>query len=311
MAITETRSLPPQFVEDLGRDYATQLTGLTALPLDTTKFQPMVAGQDQATKDAYSLATTQGTGIGAYAPYLTAAGQYQTGTGTFAGLPTNMMGSQDYLQAQGALSGPTAYQQFMSPYQQDVIDASLSEYDKQAQTGLGNIGLMAAKSGNLGGGREGVMRSEFMADSNAKRALLESQLRQAGFAQAQAQANQAFNQQGQLFTGAQNLGADQQRMATLVPSLYGSDISTLGQAGRGQQLYEQSVLDQQREANRLAAYEPYERLGYMGAGMGNVMGGAMGQYTSQVTPNQSPLQQALGIASLGLGAYQAFKPRTG
>jgi hypothetical protein len=41
------------------------------------------------------------------------------------------------------------------------------------------------------------------------------------------------------------------------------------------------------------------------------MGGAMGQYQSQVTPNQSPLQQALGIASLGLGAYQAFKPRTG
>ena len=58
MAITETRSLPPQFVEDLGKDYATQLTGLTALPLDTTKFQPMVAGQDQATKDAYSLAVS-------------------------------------------------------------------------------------------------------------------------------------------------------------------------------------------------------------------------------------------------------------
>ena len=88
--------------------------------------------------------------------------------------------------------------------------------------------------------------------------------------------------------------------------LQGSDISTLGQAGRGQQLFEQSILDQQREANRMAAYEPYERLGYMGAGMGNVMGGAMGQYTSQVTPNQSPLQQALGIASLGLGAYKAF-----
>jgi hypothetical protein len=97
-------------------------------------------------------------------------------------------------------------------------------------------------------------------------------------------------------------------MATLVPGLQGSDISTLGQAGRGQQLFEQSVLDQQREANRMAAYEPYERLGYLGAGMGNVMGGGMGQYTSTVTPNQSPLQQALGIASLGLGAYKAFKP---
>ena len=103
--------------------------------------------------------------------------------------------------------------------------------------------------------------------------------------------------------GANTLGADQQRMASLVPQLYGQDIQTLGSAGANQQAQEQSILDQQREANRLAAYEPYERLGYMGAGMGNVMGGAMGQYQSQVTPNQSPLQQALGIASLGVGAY--------
>ena len=297
MAITETRSLPPQFVEDLGRDYATQLTGLTSQALDTTKFQPMVAGQDQATKDAYTLATTQGTGIGAYAPYLTQAGQYQTGTGTFAGQPTNMMGAQD-------LVGPDAYKPFMSPYQQDVIDATMDQFDKQAAAGITNSGLGAAKSGNLGGGREGVMRAQYQNQSDMNRDLLLAQLIQQGFGQAQDAANQAFTQ-------TQQLGADQQRMATLVPSLYGSDISTLGQAGRGQQLYEQSILDQQREANRLAAYEPYERLGYMGAGMGNVMGGAMGQYTSQVTPNQSPLQQALGIASLGLGAYKAFKPNTG
>ena len=292
MAITETRSLPPQFVEDLGKDYATQLTGLTSQPLDTTKFQPMVAGQDQATKDAYTLATQQGTGIGAYAPYLTQAGAYQTGTGTYAGIPTNMMGAQD-------LTGPDAYKSFMSPYQQDVIDATMAEYDKQAQAGITGIGLNAAKSGNLGGGREGVMRAQYQNQSDMNRAMLNAKLLQEGFGNAQQAAQTAFTQ-------SQQLGADQQRMATLVPSLYGSDISTLGQAGRGQQLYEQSVLDQPREANRMAAYEPYERLGYFGAGMGNVMGGAMGQYTSQVTPNQSPLQQALGIASLGLGAYKAF-----
>ena len=279
MAITETRSLPPQFVEDLGKDYATQLTGLTSQPLDTTKFQPMVAGQDQATRDAYIQATTQGQGIGAYAPYLTQAGQYGT--------------------AAAGMSGPQAYQQFMSPYQQDVIDASLAKFDQQAAAGITGIGQQAAKSGNLGGGREGVMRSQYQSESDMNRALLEAQLLQQGFGQAQSAADRAFTQQ-------QQLGADQQRLAQLVPQLQGSDISTLGQAGRDQQLYQQSVLDQQREANRLAAYEPYERLGYMGAGMGKVMGGAMGQYTSQVTPNQSPLQQALGIASLGLGAYKAF-----
>ena len=321
MAITETRSLPPQFVEDLGKDYATQLTGLTSLPLDTTKFQPMVAGQDQAQTDAYTMATTQGQGIGAYSPYLQQAGNFQTGTGTFAGSPTNMMGAQDYLgaaqaqsTAQGALSGPNAYQQFMSPYQQDVIDASMTEFDKQSQKGMTGIGQMAAQSGNLGGGREGVMRSEYQSDSDMKRAQLQAQLLNQGFNQAQGQANTAFGQQGQLFgnqqnlmAGANTLGADQQRMASLVPNLYGSDISTLQGAGQNQQLQEQNILDQQREANRLAAYEPYERLGYMGAGMGNVMGGAMGQYQSQVTPNQSPLQQAMGIASLGYGAYKGFK----
>ena len=269
MAIEQVQNLPQQYVTDLGVDYGKQLAGLTSIPLDTSRFAPEVAGQDQLQKDASALAAS---GVGAYQPYLT---------------------------AQESLTGPQAYQSFMSPYQQDVIDATLSEYDKQAQAGITNIGLGAAQSGNLGGGREGVMRAQYQNQSDMNRALLQSQMLQQGFGQAQQAANQAFTQ-------TQQLGADQQRMATLLPQLQGSDISTLGQAGRDQQLYEQSVLDQPREANRLAAYEPYERLGYMGAGMGNVMGGAMGQYTSQVTPNQSPLQQALGIASLGLGAYKAL-----
>ena len=292
MAIEQTQTLPPQFVSDLGKDYATQMIGLTSQPLDTTKFQPSVAVQDQAQKDAYTMATTQGQGIGAYAPYLTAAGQYQTGTGTYAGIPASMMGAQD-------LTGPQAYQQFMSPYQQQVIDATLQSFDKKAAGDLSQMGLMAAQSGNLGGGREGVMRSEYQTQSNLDRAALEAQLRQQNFQQAQQGAQTAFGQM-------QQLGADQQRMAQLMPQLRGQDISSLGQAGASQQAYQQAVLDQQREANRMAAYEPYERLGYFGTGIGGLFGSAMGQYQSQVTPNQSPLQQALGIASMGLGAYKAL-----
>ena len=293
MAITESRALPPQFVEDLGKDYATQLTGLTSQALDTTKFQPSVAAQDQAQKDAYTMATTAGQGIGAYAPYLTAAGQYQTGTGTYAGIPASMMGAQD-------LTGPQAYQQFMSPYQQQVIDATLQSFDKQRGKDLSQMGLMAAQSGNLGGGREGVMRSEYQTQSNLDRAALEAQLRQQNFMQAQQGAQTAFGQM-------QQLGADQQRMAQLMPQLRGQDIQSLGHAGASQQAYQQPQLDQQRDANRMAAYEPYERLGYFGTGIGGLFGSAMGQYQSQVTPNQSPLQQALGIASMGLGAYKALK----
>ena len=91
------------------------------------------------------------------------------------------MGAQDYLQQQGTMSGPNAYQQFMSPYQQDVIDASMAEFDKQSAKGITGIGQMAAQSGNLGGGREGVMRSEYQSDSDMKRAQLQAQLLQSGF----------------------------------------------------------------------------------------------------------------------------------
>ena len=278
MAVSTTQNLPQQYVTDLGVDYGKQLAGLTSIPLDTDRLAPQVAAQDAAQTQAYNLA---GSGVGAYEPYLTQAGAYD--------------------QAAAGYSGPQGYESFQSPYQQDIIDASLNKFDQQAATGFNNIGLNAAMSGNLGGGREGVMKGQYQADSDMNRALLESGMLQSGFNQANTNANTAFNQQGSLFAGSQNLGADQQRMASLVPSLYGSDVATLNQAGTNQQLQAQNILDQQREANRMAAYEPYERLGYMGAGMGNVMGGAMGQYQTQVSPNKSPLETAIGIASLGYG----------
>ncbi len=260
MAVTQTQMLPPQYVEDLQRDLGTQLTALTAAPLDTSRFAPQVAGQDQAQADAYTMATTQGQGIGAFSPYITQAGAY---------------------------SGPTAYQSFMSPYQQDVIDATLAEYDTQAAQGLQGIAEQAAMSGNLGGGREGVMRAQYQNKSDMNRALLQSGLLQQGFTQANQLANQAFGQQ--------------QALAQQVPQLYGADISTLRSAGAGQQAQAQAVLDAQREANRLSAYEPYERLGYLGSGIAQIASGAPGQYQSMVQPNPTPLQTALGIATVGGG----------
>ena len=178
MAVQQTQALPPQYVEDLQRDLGTQLTALTAAPLATDKFAPKVAGQDQAQLDAYKMATTQGQGIGAFQPYITQAGAYDT--------------------AAAGLSGAGAYSPFMSPYQQDVIDATLAEYDTQAAQGLAGIGQQAAMSGNLGGGREGVMRAQYQNKSDMNRALLQSGLLQQGFTQANQLANQAFGQQMQL-----------------------------------------------------------------------------------------------------------------
>ncbi len=260
MAVQQSQALPPQYVEDLQKDYGTQLTATTAAPLNTGLFAPKVAGLDKAQQDAYAMATKPGEGIGAFKDYITAAESY---------------------------SGPKGYEKFMSPYQQDVINATLAEYDTQAKQGIQGIADKAAMSGNLGGGREGVMRAQYQNKSDMNRALLQSGLLQQGFTQANQLANQAFGQQ--------------QALAQQVPQLYGADINTLRSAGAGQQSQAQAVLDAQREGNRLEAYEPYERLGFQQTGVASIASGAPGQYQSMVTPNPTPLQTALGIATVGGG----------
>ena len=191
MAVQQTQALPPQYVEDLQKDYGTQLTATTAAPLDTSKFAPQVAGQDPFQTQAYTLA---GQGIGAYQPYITQAAAY---------------------------TGPGSQAAFMSPYQQDVIDTTMAEYDVQAGKGLSGIGLLAAQSGNLGGGREGVMRSEYQNKSDMNRALLQSGLLQQGFGQSQKAAQQAY--------------LNQMQMAGAVPQLAAADVTQLGQMGATQQ----------------------------------------------------------------------------
>jgi len=293
MAVTQTQALPPQYVEDLQKDYGKQVTALTAAPLATDKFAPTVAAQDPAQQAAYQMATTQGQGIGAFQPYITQAGAYDTAAAGALGTA-------------GGLSGAQAYQGFMSPYQQDVIDATLSEYDSQAAQGLAGIGQQAAMSGNLGGGREGVMRSQYQNKSDMNRALLQSGLLQQGFTQANQLANQAFGQQMNLGQAQQGLSQNQQMLAGQVPGLYGQDIGTLGSAGAIQQAQEQAQLDATREQNRLRAYEPYERLGFQGSGIQTITSGAPGQYQSMVQPNPTPLQNALGIAGVAGGLMTGY-----
>ena len=292
MAVQQTQMLPAPFLTDVTKQYATDIGALTATPFSQQQLQgmgPQVAGQDPLQAQAYTAAQQ---GIGAYQPYL-------TGQGSYAGTPTNMMGVQDYLGQAQSYSGPQAYQQFMSPYQQQVIDKTLTEFDKQTQAGLTGIGQKAAMSGNLGGGREGVMRSEYQSNQDAKRALMHQQMLQQGFTQAQTAANQAFGQQ-------RNLAQDISGLGGLQYKLQGQDVSRLGSAGAIQQAQAQAEADALRERNRMAAYEPYERLGYLGSGLSSMLAGMPGGYQTQVTPNKSPLEQPLGILSTGVGAYKAF-----
>ena len=256
MAITETRALPAQFIEDLGKDYATQLTAATAAPLDTSKFAPSIAGQTALQQEA-----TQRTqaGLGSYQPFLTAAqqagttagtglglaqtglgiaGQELTGAGTALGTAgTTTAGAQPFISAAGtgltqagttlggvspfisaagtglgtaagltgtgAGTGTGSISSYMSPYQQQVIDTTLSEFDRQAAQRQQAISDQAVALGGFGGGREGVMQSEYQTQSDRNRAALQAQLQAQGFSQAQAarQAdlqNQMALSQGQL-----------------------------------------------------------------------------------------------------------------
>ena len=336
MAITETRSLPAQFIEDLGKDYAKQLTATTAIPVDTSKFAPTVAGQDVLQQRAATLA---GSGVGSFQPFIDQAKAQATAAGQTVGdVGTTLSGIA------GLTGAPTSaqMQQYMSPYQSQVIDTTLSEFDRQRAIQEKNIADQAIASGAFGGGREGVQRAEYQSQSDRDRAALQAQLLQQGFGQAQqarqqdiqtrfglgqaqtglagqrlglgqsqaglgqAQAGLAGQQSG--LAGQQlGLGQFQAGLAGQVPQLQRADISTLGQVGAAQQAQSQAELDAQRQGARTAAYEPLERLGFFGQGVTGLMGGYPAQYNFQSTPAASPLQTALGLGTGLAGIFGALK----
>ena len=276
MAITETRTLPAPFIEELGKDYAKQITALTAQPIDVTQFAPQVAAQDPLQTKAAELAQT---GIGAFQPFITEA---------------QRLGGVDPTTGQITAAGVEAARQpFMSPYQQDVIDVTLSEFDRQKQMQEQAIRDAAVRAGAFGGGREGVQLAEFGTGAARERALLQAGLLQQGFQQAQQAAERAQQQQ---------LG-----LATLLPGLQREQIGTLGQVGAIQQAQEQAELEAQTQAARAQAMEPYERLGFYGSGITGLLGGYPSQYQFSSTPSASPLQTALGIGSTIAGLYGGLR----
>ena len=271
MALTQTQNLPAPFIQALGEEYATGLAGLTKTPMPTAQYAPTVVGQDPLQTQAAALA---GTGVGAYAPYMTGA-QAATGFDPSGGIT--------------AAGYQAALAPFETPYQQDVLDTTIAEFNRQRDIQQQAISDAAVGVGGYGGGRHGVAEAEFMSQTARDRAAIEANIRQQGFQQAQQAMGTAYGQQ----TG----------LAGLLPQLQQQDISQLGRVGALQQAQEQAVLGAEQEANRLQAFEPYERLGYYGAGIGQLMSGypARQQFTAQ--PNPSPLAQALGTASVLGGIF--------
>ena len=278
--VTSTRVLPPEFVEAAGKTYLSNLADATGQfkTADLSKVfgQQFVAGQDPLQAQAQTLATQ---GIGAYQPFLNKAAAAQT--------------------AAGGLTGPQAYQQFMSPYQQDVISETLREFDVQAQKGIPSIAAQAVSKGVLGGGREGVMRSEYQATSDRNRAALQAQLLAQGFGQAQQAAQQAFMNQ-------QTLGNQQLNLAGQQQQFLGQDVGALSTLGAQNQAQQQAELAAQQQLAQQQLQQPLTAAQQYGTGVTSLIAGYPGQTQTTNMPSPNPMMTAIGAGGTLAGIYRAF-----
>jgi len=291
----------PGYLEDTAKDYATQATAAYKTELQPSTFMgpQFVAPEDPLQTKAIDAAQQ---GIEAYKPYLAsaatqvgAAGTTQAGLGALSGIdPTTG--------AHTAAGYQAALEPFMSPYQQQVIDTSLTEFDKQAkmrqqQLRDQSLGIPGA----FGGGREGVQQAEYQLGSDRNRLMLEAQMRQQNFQQAQGAAGQAFGQQqaigqGQLGLGQAQMGLGQYKMAGI-----GQDVGAYGQMGSLRQGQKQAELTAQQQMKQAQAYEPYGRLSAWGQGLTGLAGGvASAQFNEpqQASPWSSALSTTLGVGGL-------------
>jgi hypothetical protein len=330
MAVQQVQNLPAQFVQDLGQDLAKQVVAQSGVPVVstglagisqqpgetaddfaarqqaarefTTRQQslaglaPQVAQQDALQQQAQTLAQQ---GVGSFAPFLQ---QAQTQATLASGLGTQALG-----QLGGIGTGAAAFQQdvqdFMSPFQQQVIDASLAEFDRNKAIQEQSIRDQQAKLGVLGAGRAGVQLAEFGTGAARERALLQAGLLQQGFGQAAAQRQQDIANRGALATQQQGLGQFQAGLGQLQQAATGTDISRLGSLGALNQAQAQANLDAQREAARQATFLPQEQLDRFAGQVTGIMGGYPGQTQTTNIPNPTPLQTALGVGSTLAGIY--------
>jgi hypothetical protein len=281
-----TQNLPSPYLTGAYTALGERLLPLlsTSAAINTASYAQQIAPQSALTQQAQGLAG----GLGNYQQYLDQAGALGTQAGQ------TLTGAQQY-------TGPQAYQQFMSPYQQDVINTTLSQYDVQAQKGLNPLSAQAIGAGAFGGARQGIEQANYQTQSDLNRAQLQAQLLNQGFGQAQQSAAQAYQQQLAAAQAQQGLGSFQGQLGQQAQQLAGAQIQGLGALGTQQQAYQQAILDAQSAAAKEAAFEPYTRYGLVGQQLTGLGGGFPTQVqTYNPTQPVSPLQSYLGTAT-GLG----------
>ena len=275
------------YLEPAVKDFADQATATYSAPIDTSTFtgRQFVAGEDPLQTQAIGIAQQ---GVGSYQPFLTAAqAAQQQAAGTVGGL--------------SGLTGAQAYQPFMSPYQDQVIDETLRQYDLSRTAGQQNIRDAAVDSGGFGGGREGAMLGQYNADTLMNRAGLRAGLLQSGFQNAQQQAQQHFSNQQQVANMQAGLGTQQMNLSDFQRQGLGTDVGALGQLGTLRQGLNQANLTADQQLHQTAAYEPYGRLSQYGTGITGLAGGmAPMQYQdpAPASPWASALSTALGVGGL-------------
>jgi hypothetical protein len=314
--ITESRVLPPEFIEASQRTFLTDLATQSGMPSVTTanvkqpgetdaqfaqrqaqatqfgitragmaELAPQVAAQDPLQAAAYSQAVDPTRGLGSFQPFLTDAT-------TAATAATGLTGT-------GAGTGAGSIASYTSPYQQQVIDTTLADFDKQAKIRQNQLAAQTLGTpGAFGGGREGVQRAEYQATSDMNRAQTLANLRQSGFQNAAARRQQDLANQMNISQLQSGLGARAQDFSR-------AQISGLGTLGAAQQAQNQAVLDAQRQAAQMAIDEPRQALSRFGQGIAGITPGA-GQIRIGEVPaaaEASPLMKALGLGLAGADIY--------
>jgi protein-disulfide isomerase-like protein with CxxC motif len=277
MAVASTFNLPPTYLEPLGEGIADLLAKILPLQegqtLDLSGVMPQVAGVSPLIQQAQQRAATQaGLGTLQFSP--------DTGAVTGIGQGTGIASYEPFIQQAQQLLAPSAYQQYMSPYQQEVIDATTRLLEEQRAKGRQQLSAQAIEQGAFGGGREGVARAEYERGRDISDAGLLAQLRQAGL-----QSAQTLQQQG--IANLLNIPQIQQ-------GLQASTTAGLGAAGAGAQTYSQALLDALQQGNLFAMNYPVQQLQQAS----NIFSGLAGAIPS--TPS------APQVTSPALAAAQAF-----
>jgi hypothetical protein len=316
--ITESRVLPPEFIEAAQRTFLTDLATQSGMPSVTTatakqpgetdaqfaqrqaqaqqfgitragmaELAPQVAAQDPLQAAAYSQAVDPTRGLGSFQPFLTDAT-------TAATAATGLTGT-------GAGTGAGSIASYTSPYQQQVIDTTLADFDKQAKIRQNQLAAQTLGTpGAFGGGREGVQRAEYQAASDMNRAQTLANLRQSGFQNAAARRQQDLANQMNISQLQSGLGARAQDFSR-------AQISGLGTLGAAQQAQNQAILDAQREAAQMAIQEPRQALSRFGQGIAALQGqtgaGRVSLEEAPAAAQASPLMKALGIGLAGADIY--------